>query len=389
MKIDLVFRNALVASLTTVLTAALLAAVGWWLLEFDRALFPYAMALIASLGLTVYRFTIWTHRPPTNILFVRAFSMLRHPRNAFALAKHLTVRVLSYFVLNLFVWRRGQPSRGKATSPTQAVRGSLTRWGAHWPIMIGCLMAMAVVVPLIFGWVWFESPTDDFLAYHVIAFGIPVRTIPVNGIEAFIAFHGLVWAAFFVVAGTTVGLWRRMRDRGDKAVQTFGNDVAPLFVLWAIAVTGLLMTISYSFLNGVAHAPIAKIHMAIVVGALLWLPFSKLFHIPQRSLKLAQMIYEHESTIHGPANCARCGDAFAAQQHVDDLIAIQAQLGYRYEIQSPPGDQPIANHYQMICPRCRRASLVMTQSQRWNKSPMLTTSSSLKASSNERFRRGV
>lgn len=340
---DTTFKHASIAAGATAVLASFSAIAGWTLFEFDRALFVYAMALVLSLTLTVYRFAIWVHRPPTRVVFRRAWTMATGSENRFALCKHLVLRVASYFALNRFVWKRG-----------------ITRWGAHWPIMIGCVMAFAVVVPLVFGWVWFESPTDDFQSYKVMSFGIHLRTIPVDGLEAFLAFHGLVWASFFVIAGCSVALWRRIRDRGDKAVQSIGNDFLPLLLLIAISITGLLMTISYSFLGGALHAPLASIHMVIVCGTLLWIPYSKLFHIPQRSLKLAHMVYEHESSLAGKAHCARCGDAFADQQHVDDLIDLQKELGYRYEL-----DQ-VADHYQMVCPRCRRATLVHAQGTRWS-----------------------
>ena len=226
-------------------------------------------------------------------------------------------------------------------------------------------MALSIVVPLIFGWVWFETPADDMHSYEVMVFGKHVRTIPVDGIEAFVAFHGLVWASFPVVIGCSVALWRRMRDRGDQATQTWENDLLPLILLLAIAITGLLMTLSYSMLGGFLHAPIAAVHCMVVCGTLIWLPWSKLFHIPQRSLKLAHMIYEHESPANGKAECVRCGDAFADQQQVDDLIEVQERLGYRYELDG--------GHYQAVCPRCRRATLVVAQGNRWREYSEVTT----------------
>jgi hypothetical protein len=336
------FKHAIIAAGVTAVAATLFAVVGWSLFEFDQSLFIYAMALILSQTLTVYRFTIWAHRPPTLVLYQRAWTMLKTSPGRLSLLRQVGTRAFGYFALNRFVWKRGR-----------------NRWSAHWPVMIGCVVALAIVVPLIFGWVWFETPANDLHSYKVMNFGIHLATIPVDGIEAFLAFHGLVWASFPVIIGCTVALLRRSKDRGDQAVQTFGNDVMPLALLLAIAVTGLLMTVSYSFLGGVLHSPLAKIHMVIVCGTLLWLPYSKLFHIPQRTLKLASMIYQHESANDAKACCARCGDEFADQQHVDDLIKIQKQLGYRYEMDD------VAHHYQMICPRCRRTSLVLAQGQRW------------------------
>ena len=46
--------------------------------------------------------------------------------------------------------------------------------------------------------------------------------------------------------------------------------------------------------------------------------------------------------------------------HVEDLIEVQRQLGFRYEI-----PDNAVEHYQWICPPCRRASFVMAQSGLW------------------------
>ncbi len=50
--------------------------------------------------------------------------------------------------------------------------------------------------------------------------------------------------------------------------------------------------------------------------------------------------------------------------HVQDLITTEKQLGYNYEI---PGTS--VEHYQWICPRCRRAMLALAQGQLWQRQP--------------------
>ena len=47
--------------------------------------------------------------------------------------------------------------------------------------------------------------------------------------------------------------------------------------------------------------------------------------------------------------------------HVEDLISVQRQLGYRYELPHQP-----AQHYQWLCPRCRRIMLALAQGQLWD-----------------------
>jgi hypothetical protein len=47
--------------------------------------------------------------------------------------------------------------------------------------------------------------------------------------------------------------------------------------------------------------------------------------------------------------------------HVQDLITIEAQLGYNFAIKGSP-----IEHYQWICPKCRRALLALAQGGLWN-----------------------
>ena len=61
---------------------------------------------------------------------------------------------------------------------------------------------------------------------------------------------GLDIAAFMVLAGIALSLWRRMRDQGAQAVQTLVMDFWPLILLFAISVTGLALTVSQEWLGG-------------------------------------------------------------------------------------------------------------------------------------------
>ena len=329
------------AAVTGILLAAATVA-GWWAFEFDAALLLYAQALVWSAVLTTYRMAIWVQRPPTWQMMVCAWNRGARWNGLLVRLAQLTLRSLRYFGLNMFIWNRGA-----------------LRFSAHWPIMVGCLGALAIVLPLILGWVWFETLAENLHQYRVMLFGYPVRTIAVDGWEAFLMFHGLVWASFPVLAGVCIALWRRATDRGEQATQTWSLDWLPLLALLSIAVSGLWMTVSYAWMQGAGHTWVAGLHCAVVVLTLLWLPYSKLLHIPQRSVKLAQMIYAREAERAGPASCHRCGDAFAPRQQVEDLIALQRQLGFYYELAD--GD----DHYQWICPRCRRATLVRSQGARW------------------------
>jgi hypothetical protein len=46
--------------------------------------------------------------------------------------------------------------------------------------------------------------------------------------------------------------------------------------------------------------------------------------------------------------------------HVHDLITVERQLGYQYELKQSP-----AEHYQWICPPCRRVLFGLAQGKLW------------------------
>ncbi len=133
------------------------------------------------------------------------------------------------------------------------------------------------------------------------------------------------------------------------AAEQVGEDILPLFLLFAN--------------RGDAHCQLflderlrlrflAILHAKLPVFTLLWLPFGKFFHIFQRSATVGVAFYQDVGKQGEQAKCRRCGDEFASRMHVEDLIAVEQQLGYRYEMPDSP-----VEHYQWICPRCRRALL--------------------------------
>jgi hypothetical protein len=134
--------------------------------------------------------------------------------------------------------------------------------------------------------------------------------------------------------------------------------VLPLLLLFAISTTGLMLTASYTWLKGYAYEFLAILHAATVILTLLWLPFGKLFHVFQRPAQLGVSMYKDAGERGEQARCRRCGDAYAPQIMIRDLITVERQLGFRYEL----GD---GGHYQEICPRCRRALFGLAQGAAW------------------------
>jgi hypothetical protein len=313
------------------------------LAHFDAALVAYTFAvLFATFGLT-YRYAVWLERPPTGVYWRRGWQAFF--RRGFRLRNFATwfERVGSEILANRFIFRRSR------------LRG-LT----HLLIMWGCLLAAAITFPLVFGWLYFRPVPTDLALYEVVVFGFPAFTFPHDSVAAFFLFHGLVWSSFLVIAGVMLAVRRRVLDEGAAAVQRFAEDFMPLVLLFAVSLTGLMLTASYTWMKGYAYTFIGILHAITVIGTFLWLPFGKFFHIFQRPAQLGVGFYKSVGAAQERAHCRRCGHPFTSRMHVEDLIDVEHKLGYRYEI---PGSD--VEHYQWICPPCRRASFAAAQSLLW------------------------
>ncbi len=327
-------------------TAALAAAivVGSRRLEhFDAALVSYTFAtLFATFGIT-YRYGMWLNRPPTRMYWRRGwqafFSRGRVSRHVVSLGR----RALLEFAANNYIFRRGR------------LRGL-----AHGLIMWGCLLAAAITFPLVWGWIHFETVPGDLQSYRTFVFGFPAQDFPVESALAFLIFHGLVWSAFLVIAGVMLAFRRRMIDHGAVAVQQFGQDILPLLLLFAISVTGLMLTASYTWMKGYAYDFLAILHAVTVIVTLLWLPFGKLFHVFQRPAQLGVGFYKDAGAHSEQALCTRCRQPFASAMMVRDLTTVERELGFSYEM-------PAGGHYQQVCPKCRRALFGLSQGALWQR----------------------
>ena len=142
-----------------------------------------------------------------------------------------------------------------------------------------------------------------------------MQDFPVESAFAFVIFHGLVWSSFLVIAGVMLAFRRRMIDHGAVAVQQFGQDILPLLLLFAISVTGLMLTASYTWMRGYAYEFLAILHAVTVIVTLLWLPFGKLFHIFQRPAQLGVGFYKDAGARGEQARCRRCAQPYAS--HAD------------------------------------------------------------------------
>lgn len=336
-------RAAAWGTLFTSIVAGLVVAGSRNLSHFDAALVGYTFAVLFAVFGVVNRYAMWLQRPPTALYWKRGWQVFFRPAHLAANIANWFRLVLGEFALNSFIFRR-----------------SKTRGGAHWLIMWGCVLACAITFPLVFGWIHFETLPNDQSIYRTFIFGFPTLTFPVESLMGFVIFHGLVWASFLVIAGVMLAMRRRMRDHGAAALQQFGEDFLPLILLFAVSVTGLMLTASYTWMKGYAYDFLAILHAMTVIFTLLWLPFGKFFHIFQRPAQLGVSFYKDAGKREEPAMCRRCGEPFTSKIHAEDLIQVEKALGYQYEMK-----ESSVEHYQWICPRCRRAMVVLAQGRTW------------------------
>ncbi|MGH9221519.1 MAG: MFS transporter, partial [Vicinamibacterales bacterium] len=260
------------------------------LAHFDAALVGYTFAtLFATFGIA-YRYAMWIERPPTRMYWRRGWQAFFARGFRASNAGRLAQRAATDVAANKFIFDRSR------------LRGL-----AHWLIMWGCIVAAAITFPLVWGWVHFETMPGDIEMYRTFVFGIAVQDFPVSSLMAFVIFHGLVWASFLVIAGVMLAFRRRMIDHGAAATQQFAQDILPLLALFAISVTGLMLTASYTWMRGYAYDFLAVLHAITVIVTLLWLPFGKLFHIFQRPAQLGVSFYKDAGARGEAAACRRCG----------------------------------------------------------------------------------
>ncbi len=338
-----VIKATISGAIATAILAVLIVVGSRRLSHFDAALVGYTFATLFAVFGIAYRYTMWLQRPPTALYWRRGWQLFFQPQ---LLSRNFVVvlkRFFGAFIANTFIWRR-----------------SWARGAAHWLIMWGCVIAALITFPLVFGWIHFESHGASFEYYRAIVFGFPTVSFRVESFFGMGILHGLVWSSLLVIAGVMLAMRRRMRDRDAAALQDFGEDFLPLILLFAISITGLMLLVSYEWMRGYAYEFLSIIHAAVVILTLVWLPFGKFFHIFQRPAQLGVAVYKEVAAQGEQAHCVRCGEAYASRMQVEDLIEVERRLGYRYETPDAP-----AEHYQWVCPKCRRILPALAQGQLW------------------------
>jgi MFS transporter, NNP family, nitrate/nitrite transporter len=298
----------------------------------------YTFAVIFAAWGVVYHYNVWIEKPPTRVYWDRGWELF-WKRGIFRSLFGVAQVAFTHLFAQRFIKRR-----------------SALRWSMHQCLFWGCLLAVAITFPLVFGWISFRSAPDDQMTYITYLFGFPAGRFALGTFTAEALFHGLDIAAVLVLTGIALALARRMRDAGAQTLQSFAMDLFPLVLLFSISVTGLALTVSQSWLRGESYSFLAILHAITVIAGLLYLPFGKFFHIFQRPAQLGVKLYQQAGAEDDGTRCRRCGERFASKMHIDDLRErVLPQLGFDYSLQGAPG------YWQAICPACKRKSIAHAQ----------------------------
>ncbi len=332
-------RAGVTATLFTGLLVAAIVVGSRNLQYFDPALVIYTFATIFATWGVVYHYRVWLDKPPTRVYWERGWQLFREA-GVFRGLVGLVRTATTHLAAQTFIRRR-----------------STLRWWMHQLLFWGCILAVLITFPLVFGWISFQTLPTDQETYVVLVYGFPVQSFRLHTLLAELLFHGLDISAILVLGGIALSLWRRFRDRGAQAVQSFALDFLPIIMLFAISVTGLALTVSQNWLRGEFYSFLAILHAITVIAALLYLPFGKFFHIFQRPAQLGVKFYQAAGETGEPALCQRCGDRFASKMHIEDLKRVLPQVGFDYRMEGADGS------WQELCPACKRKSLSLAQLQ--------------------------
>ncbi|MDQ0227422.1 MFS transporter [Metabacillus niabensis] len=305
------------------------------LLHFDMALLGYFISsLIFAIGLTI-RMCAWLIRPATRQVVKRSMKNLKSKKRAKRNIQSILKTAFENIFLQKFIFKRG-----------------IYRGITHFLIAWGCIGSFAITFGLTFGWMHFELVDPD--TYVIVVMGVKTIEMAAHGIIAELIYNGLNITALMVLIGVSMALFRRIVSNDVKVTQRAEFDLFPLFLLLAVTVSGLALTVSYVLLDGWMHHYLTLFHQVTVVIMLIYFPFGKLFHLPIRPLATAVPMNYQEHVKVDTRPCHSCGAAYSSDDQIEDVQAILAVQ--QFDLQFEDG-----TYLSDYCLACRRKIRVMKQ----------------------------
>ncbi len=223
-------------------------------------------------------------------------------------------------------------------------RRSGLRWLAHLWLAWGTTAGFATTLPLVWGWLRFESAGAG--RYRPVVVSLPLASFATDGMLGWLIFHTLHLAAVAVVLGATYFLLARARlRRQPDATSRF--HVAPLLLLLGVALTGLALPAAAR--AGHTYFRLAAIsHEAAVIALLVTLPYGKLIHLFIRPLHIGVRLMRLQSRT--LAHCRQCHASLAPAAQLAAVQTLLATRGFGF------------GAHQQLCPSCRRRQLAAVHS---------------------------
>ncbi|SER94370.1 MFS transporter [Salipaludibacillus aurantiacus] len=303
--------------------------------HMDWMLFGYMVSsFIFFIGMTV-RLTSWIMRPATHEVIKRSIQKMKSKNSQKRNGKAIFKTLIDNIILQKYIFKRG-----------------VYRGIQHWLIAWGCIGSLAITFGLTLGWMHFKLV--DASTYQMVVFNIPTIQMAADGWLAQMFFEGLNITASMLLIGLAMAIIRRIRDKDLKVTQRAEFDLFPLYLLLAVTLTGLFLTVSYKLLGGWMHPQLALIHQITVVVFLVYFPFGKLVHLPMRPMAVSVPMNYQETPGVDTRDCSGCGELYSNDEQIEDVKAI---LGAQaFDLKNDEGDW-LADY----CPACRRKLRVMSQ----------------------------
>ncbi|MBU9721815.1 MULTISPECIES: MFS transporter [Bacillaceae] len=289
-------------------------------------------SIIFFIGMTI-RLTAWGLRPATQQMIKRSFQNMKTKKRQKRNTKAIVTTLVDNIILQKYIFKRG-----------------IYRGVQHWLIAWGCIGSLAITFALTFNWMSFKMV--DPSTFAVVVFGFETLKMHPESIFAEMSYNALNITSSMLLVGLVMAITRRLKNNDLKVTERAEFDLLPLYLMLAMTVSGLVLTVSYKFLSGWMHPQMALIHQITVVVFLLYFPFGKLFHLPIRPLATAvPMNYQEEVGV-DTKNCIGCDELYSNDDQITDVQAILGQQNFDFEMQD-------GHKLSDYCPACRRKIRVM------------------------------
>ena len=157
------------ATLWTALLVAAIVVGSRTLQNFDPALVIYTFAVVFAAWGVIYHYNVWLEKPPTRMYWDRGWELYRR-RGMIRSLWHVAGLGATHLVAQRFIAQR-----------------SRLRWWMHQFLFWGCLLAVAITFPLVFGWIHFRTLPGDQLTYVTYLFGFPMGSFRLHTVAGLAA----------------------------------------------------------------------------------------------------------------------------------------------------------------------------------------------------------